>query len=233
VLGLDWEDRILSVGTDTSLGSNLGSSNDFELLSLDLGSDSSDSSSYSGNENSEFDSDMLEVSDSGDDNAEIKGVATVNCWGWLRRWVQHQIAGMYEDRYEVPCDKLPWGPSHIRHVLFMLKNMCPDLFREELWVSPLTFDALVTIIITDPVFGNNSFHPQMVVEEQLAITLYQFGHDGNAASLQGIVNWAATGKGTVVLVTHRVITSILRPHFMDKAVCFPTKEEKEIVKKWV
>jgi len=73
----------------------------------------------------------------------------------------------------------------------------------------------------------------MSVEEQLAITLYQFSHDGNVVSLQGIANWADTGKGTVVLVTHQVMTLILQPYSMDDVVHFPTEEEKETAKEWV
>jgi cytochrome b subunit of formate dehydrogenase len=61
----------------------------------------------------------------------------------------------------------------------------------------------------------------MAVEEHLAITLYHFGHDGNVAGLQGVVNWAAVGKGTVLLVTWRVMTAILWPEFMEEAVHFP------------
>ena len=140
---------------------------------------------------------------------------------------------MYKDCYEVPHDGLPRGPSHMCHLLLVVKNRCPDLFQEELWVNPLTFDTLVSVIITDPIFGNNSYHLQMSVEEQLAITLYQFSHDGNVVSLQGIANWADTGKGTVVLVTHQVMTLILQPYSMDDVVHFPTEEEKETAKEWV
>jgi hypothetical protein len=53
----------------------------------------------------------------------------------------------------------------------------------------------------DSVFRNTSSKPQMPVEEQVAIALYHFGHDGNTASIQGVANWAAVGKGTVLLVT--------------------------------
>jgi len=89
LLGSDWQDqKIQSVGSDTSLGSDPGNSDNSEFLSLDdHGFDSSSSSGYSGDEDLEFDSDMLEVSDHGDDS-EIEGFSTVDCWGWLRRWVQ-------------------------------------------------------------------------------------------------------------------------------------------------
>jgi hypothetical protein len=122
-------------------------------------------------------------------------------------------------------------PPQMHHVLFMLKSACSDQFHEELCVTPHTFDTLVTKLQYDAVFGNNSHCPQMPVEEQLAITLFHFGHDGNAAGLQGVANWAGVGKGTVVLVTRRVMIAILRPNFMNEAVHFPDAQEKEAAKK--
>ena len=121
----------------------------------------------------------------------------------------------------------------MRHVLFALKTARPDQFREELRVTPHTFDVLISKLGDDIVFQNNSHCPQMPVEEQVAITLFRFGHDGNAASLQGVANWAGISKGTVLFVTRRVMTAVLRPEFMNEAVRFPTAEEKETAKKWI
>jgi hypothetical protein len=72
-----------------------------------------------------------------------------------------------------------------------------------LHLSPNSFDWIVEQISDDPVFSNNSPNGQLPIDEQLAIALYRFGHDGNAASLQHIANWAGVGKGTVTLVTRR------------------------------
>jgi hypothetical protein len=85
----------------------------------------------------------------------------------------------------------------------------------------------------DPVFFNNSNHPQLPVEQQLAVALYRFGHNGNAASIQAVANWAGLGKGTVHLITRQVLTAVLRPGFMKSAVHMPTPEEKEKAKQWV
>ena len=133
----------------------------------------------------------------------------------------------------MPHDELPQGPSTMCHVLMTLKSACPDKFHEELWVNPLTFDAIVAAIAPDPIFQNNFNNTQTLVEKQLAITIYQFSHDGNAASLQSIANRAGCGKGTVLLVTQWVMAAILGMEFMDEAVHFPTAEEKETAKKWV
>ncbi|KAJ7159347.1 hypothetical protein C8R43DRAFT_881893 [Mycena crocata] len=139
---------------------------------------------------------------------------------------------MYEHRYEQPRDTLPRGPSYLYHVLMALKNGRPDHFRENLRVSPLTFDALVAALENDPIFSNNSNHPQLPVEQQVAVALFRFGHDGNAASLQAVANWAGLGKGTVHLITRRVMTAVLRPGFMQCAVRMPTGP-KERAKVWV
>ncbi|KJA17757.1 hypothetical protein HYPSUDRAFT_146140 [Hypholoma sublateritium FD-334 SS-4] len=154
-------------------------------------------------------------------------------WQRLRRWVTSEIDRMYNTRYEECRDQLPRGPSYLHHVLMCLKTERADHFRANLRVSPVTFDALASAIETDPVFSNNSQNPQMPVEEQLAITLYRFGHDGNAASLQSVANWAGVGKGTVSVVTRRVMTAILRPGFMKNAVRWPTEAEKEEAKVYV
>ena len=153
--------------------------------------------------------------------------------GSLGIWVLKEIEDMYAHRYEMPRDHLPKGPAFLRHVLTVWKDLRPDHFRQELRVSPATFDKILHKISNHPIFFNNSNNPQMSVEDQLAITLYRLGHDGNAASLQSIANWAGVGKGTVTLCTQRVMVSVLHPDFMHEAVRFPTKAEKDEAKAWV
>lgn len=149
------------------------------------------------------------------------------------RMVREIVEDMYSQRYEKARDPLPRGPSFLAHVLHVLKQSRPDLFRQELRVSPETFDQIIAKLTTDPVFTNNSRNAQLPIEQQLAIVLFRFGHDGNAASLQKVANWAGVGKGTVLLVTQRVMTAILRRSFMSEAVCMPTMEEKEEAKAWI
>ncbi|KAJ7722966.1 hypothetical protein B0H16DRAFT_1272303, partial [Mycena metata] len=131
-------------------------------------------------------------------------------------------------------------PSTLHHVLTALKVGREDHFRQALRVSPQTFDTLITRLEKDPVFFNNSNQPQLPVELQVAVALYRFGHDGNAASMQSVANWAGLGKGTVHLCTRRsrrslnaVMTAVLRPSFMQEAVRLPTPAEKENAKRWV
>ncbi|KAJ7709002.1 hypothetical protein B0H17DRAFT_1155993 [Mycena rosella] len=114
-----------------------------------------------------------------------------------------------------------------------LKAGRPDHFRQNLRVSPLTFDALTAALEMDPVFANNSNHPQLPVEQQLPVVLYRFRHNRNTASIQAVANWAGLGKGTVHLITWHVMTAVLCPGFMQTAFQMPTPTEKEKAKQWV
>ncbi|KAH7903679.1 hypothetical protein BJ138DRAFT_967369, partial [Hygrophoropsis aurantiaca] len=124
-------------------------------------------------------------------------------------------------------------PAYLPHVLNVLKVQRPDKFREILRVTPATFDKIIAKIENDSAFTNRSNNNQLPLDHQLAITLYRFGHDGNGANLQEIANWAGVGKGTVHLITRRVMTAVLRPSFMNVAVRFPTPAEKLQAKAWV
>ncbi|KAF8174852.1 hypothetical protein K438DRAFT_111572 [Mycena galopus ATCC 62051] len=141
------------------------------------------------------------------------------------KWVRHTLEEMYDERYEMPRDTFPRGPAFLRHVLGTMKTARPDLFRQELRISPATFDRLVGRLADDPIFANGSNNAQMPVEEQLAIVLFRFGHSRNAAGLQKVANWAGVGKGTITLVTRRVMTAVLRPDFMSEFVRMPTPTE--------
>jgi hypothetical protein len=151
----------------------------------------------------------------------------------MRRWVRAEIESMYASRYEAPRKRLPRGPPFVHHVLNVQKHQQPDQFRQALRVSPATFDHMVERISNDPVFSNDSPNAQISVELQLSIALYRFGHDGNAVSQQMVAHWGGVGKGTVCLITHRVMTAVLQPNFMQEAVRYPTDEEKERAKEWV
>ena len=153
----------------------------------------------------------------------------------FRTRIFNDLKSMYAHRYEKPHQRLPKPPQpFLKHVLEVLKTNQPVYFRNELWISPLTFDRLVKAIETDPVFVSHSSHSrQAPVCQQLAVALYRFGHYGNAASLQSVANWAGIGKGTVALYTRRVMVALLQPEFMTSCVHWPSQEEKEIAKSWV
>ncbi|GLB34545.1 putative DDE superfamily endonuclease [Lyophyllum shimeji] len=151
----------------------------------------------------------------------------------MSNFVREAVEEMYAHRYEAPRNRMPRPPADLRHLLDVDKHERPDVFRRELRVSPYTFDRMVNRILDDPIFSNNSQNEQMPVEDQLAITLYRFGHFGNAAGLDKVARWSGYSKGTVSLATRRVMTAVLRRDFMNQAVRPPTPEEKERAKHWV
>ncbi|KAJ7124708.1 hypothetical protein C8R46DRAFT_828519, partial [Mycena filopes] len=104
-------------------------------------------------------------------------------------------------------------------------------FRRNLRVSPDTFDELVLRVETHSIFLNNSPKRQTPPSIQLAIVLFRFGHDGNAASVESIAQWAGASAGLVVKCTQRVIIAFLSLH--DSVIRQPTEIEKEAAKAWV
>jgi hypothetical protein len=71
----------------------------------------------------------------------------------------------------------------------------------------------------------------MPLNEQLAITLFRFGHHGNAASVESIAQWAGISAGTVINAMRRVMTAFLALH--DAVIWWPSAREKEDAKEWV
>ncbi|KAJ7467849.1 hypothetical protein B0H11DRAFT_1732547 [Mycena galericulata] len=121
--------------------------------------------------------------------------------------------------------------SQLHLVLVEFKENDPKRFRRNLRVSPETFDALVGKIEGHHIFANNSYCGQTPVHLQLAIALYRFGHDGNAASVEAIAQWAGVSAGLVVKSTHRIIIAFLALH--DEVIYWPTEAEKNEAKAWV
>lgn len=107
--------------------------------------------------------------------------------------------------------------SQMYLVLIEYKENDPKRFRRNLRVSPTTFDELVSSLEDNEVFHNNSpTAKQLPVEIQLAVALFRFGHDGNAASVESIAQWAGVSAGMVVKATRRVIIATLSIH--DKVI---------------
>ena len=169
----------------------------------------------------------------GDDEDSDGEDTTMPVRSHLQAFVHGELEGMYTNRYEAPRDQHPRGPSFMQFTLDKYKTLRADLFRQDLRVTPETFDRIVDRISDHPIFFNNSTCPQAPVKDQLAITLFCFGHYGNAASLERVRKWAGTSKGLVKLATRRVMTALLSPEFMKDAVRLPTDEEKEEAKEWV
>jgi hypothetical protein len=209
---------------------------DFDFMIFDDDDSHSEDDSESADDESGESGDDKDESGNEADNEELWADAELGpSFGLgIAKQVKKSIKQMYSMRYEEPRDKpVPRPPAQMPHTLDVLKVERPDLFREILRVTPYTFDKLHEKIENDPIFFNNSNNPQIPVEEQLAITLYRFGHDGNAASQASVGRWAGAGKGSPALHTKRVMTALLRHSFMSEAVRLPTPEEKSKAKDWV
>ena len=91
------------------------------------------------------------------------------------------------------------GTTHIPQLQLLdeWKIDNPVLFRHKLRVSPDVFANLIDIIKDHPIFHNNSTHPQLLVQVQLAIFLDAAGNYGNAAISQDMAEGAGVSKGTV------------------------------------
>ncbi|KAF5359926.1 hypothetical protein D9758_013985 [Tetrapyrgos nigripes] len=150
---------------------------------------------------------------------------------WL--CVQQELSAMYAHRYTIPCKIHVKAPPQLPFILTHSKLHQLKDFRQCLRVSPYTFDHLVERIQNDTIFTNHSSNGQMPVADQLAIALYRFGHYGNAAGLDAVRRWAGIGKGTVVLVTKRILAALLQSDMLAENLCMPTEEEREEAKAWV
>lgn len=193
---------------------------------LDIGDSSDDESDSESDDDSGNDGDEEEEEDV--DMGDLPRASN------LARGIREAVESMYASRYEEPRDRqVPRPPPQLRFTLDVLKHEDHEQFREILRINPETFDTLVREISDDPVFTNNSNNSQIPVEEQIAIALYRFGHDGNAASQSAVSRWAGSGKGSPALHTKRVMTAILRPSFTKKAIRLPTPAEKAAAKAWV
>ena len=82
------------------------------------------------------------------------------------------------------------------------------------------------MIETHPIFSNDAYVSQNPVNKQLAVAMFWFGHNGNAASVEAVAQWAGVSAGTVVNSTHQVMIAFL-------AIRWPSEEEREESKQWV
>jgi hypothetical protein len=200
---------------------SLGSDSDIDSLSSSLSSISSLSSELdddmaAGHSGSE--SDDLST-DSEEDRLYIKRLAAL----------QERIDYLTNTRVLFPnrVHKL----SQLYLVLVLYKEDDHKRFRRNLRVNPETFDQLIKRIEGHTVFVSDGPQDQMPLDEQLAITLFRFGHYGNAASVEAIGQWAGISAGMVVNATRRVMTAFLTLH--DTVIRWPSVREKEEAKEWV
>ena len=93
------------------------------------------------------------------------------------------IEELYKERYAGPQRNIPKTQENLHLLLDNYHQKFPDIFRSYIHITPECFDDLVNSIKDHPIFHNNSNNPQMPIEEQVAVALYQFGHYGEASGL--------------------------------------------------
>lgn len=144
------------------------------------------------------------------------------------------LHSLYRNQYFCgPRIAIPKPPPQFQHVLTIWKIQQPDLFRQELRVTPRTFDWILDLISSDLVFTNSSTNGQMPVDNQLAITPYCVGHFGDTTHIQKVANWAGIGKGTVLLASSQVLVALTWSEVIEVAIHPPTTTKKQKAKAWV
>lgn len=86
------------------------------------------------------------------------------------------------------------------------------LFVQMLQVSSFVFNVILELIKNHAIFQNNSNVPQAPVDFQLAVTLFQMGHFGNATSLIDIARKAGYSIRSVEDYTNCCFTVIESLH---------------------
>ena len=197
----------------------------------DIGSDS---------EHSEFDDLLLSSSDSDSDDGESKSSSSSSSSSSEDEPIPttsdilfDSMGHLYACRYQVDREEIVKDQTQLHILLHIHKLARPEIFQSYLRIDPNCFDDLLAVIWDDSVFHNNSNNPQMPVAEQLAITLYQFGHYGNAVSTMKIALWAGVGYSTISLVTNRVLQAICSDRFWKSALWWPSDNAKATAKNWV
>ena len=222
------DDEFESSGSETSEAV----SQDAEMLSSSTGTSSTSSTSSSSTSSSSSSSSDSNMDISDPEEATESITADTEAAVHLQHVLSYteRLEAILASRYVNPRTPVPKS-SQLYLVLVEFKADHPRNFRLNLRVSPSTFDELVTRIENHPIFQSRSNSQQFPVEIQLAIAMYHFGHDGNAASVEGVAQWAGVSAGMVVKSTRRVIIAFLSLH--DTVIRWPSEAEKEDASDWV
>jgi hypothetical protein len=200
-------------------GQDSESDSDNASMLSESSSSSSSSSISSSSSSSSFDSDANMSVDADTDDEYMAGIAKLDSLLKLAM----------ETRVIFPNTVHKNSQLYLVLEQFRLEDPCR--FRHNLHVTPNTFDSLLELIQNHDQFQNNSNIQQAPVRVQLAITLFRFGHFGNAASVEAIAQWAGVSVGLVVKATRRVIVAFITLH--DQAIRWPNAQEKEAAKQAV
>ena len=123
-------------------------------------------------------------------------------------YILYAIELVKRTRYLVSRELLPKSTSLLDICLGYYRKHRPHEFRTYSRMDPSTFDQLVLKLEADDVFHNNSNgEGQISIDQKVLTTLIQMGTYRNGAFLSKIAAFCGIGKGTVDLITRRVITA--------------------------
>lgn len=107
----------------------------------------------------------------------------------------------------------------------------PRIFRVFFRMDRSSFEFLVSILQTNPVFHNDANFQQKLVQYQLAVFLFRLGGKGGGDTnlVSGIMLGIA--EGTISLYVQRVLTAIL--NLKSQYIKWPSAEERDIHKRRV
>ena len=143
------------------------------------------------------------------------------------------MADLYSHRYLEECRPIPKTHNNIHILLREYKLNHPEIFQSYVRVTLQCFDMIRATICDDLIFHNNLQNEQHPITEQLAATLFCFGHFGNAASTLKVALWAGIRYGTVDHITKNVMVAVCRNEFHCTTLHWPDEEEREAAKQWV
>ncbi|CAD6985488.1 unnamed protein product, partial [Tilletia controversa] len=103
-------------------------------------------------------------------------------------------------------------------------------YRQLVRMEPAAFRSIVSRLAVHPIF-NPKYGKTAPVEDQIAIALFRFGHDGNGASVKNTAELCAFSEGSIVNFTRRAVEALCA---LEKSVlCWASEGEKKESKKWV
>ncbi|KAE8230518.1 hypothetical protein CF326_g4475 [Tilletia indica] len=103
-------------------------------------------------------------------------------------------------------------------------------YRQLVRMEPAAFRNIVSRLSAHPTF--NPAHGRMApIEDQVAIALFRFGHDGNGASVGNVAELCAYSEGSIVNFTRRTVKALCA--LETSVLCWASESEKEQSKAWV
>ncbi|KAA1125554.1 hypothetical protein PGTUg99_019016 [Puccinia graminis f. sp. tritici] len=137
----------------------------------------------------------------------------------------HAVMAIQGRRYLGPRQKIEKAPD--MHD-FILNRMQDNRFKQFFRMTRASFLKLCAQVEDNPIFHNNSNHPQRPVIEQMMVTLNRLGCYGNGVAIGMLATCYRIGDGTVELYTNRCILAILS--LRSQLLTWPEPAAREEIK---